>query len=234
MLCLQNCRQPRSGMPGAIRGPAHGHGSMEVEHRLCQEIKLLKMKGLLFLVGENVSRNDKRDRQKCSVGGGGYPVGVVCEVGAAPLPNPLPEGRGDRWAETGITELAGSSDGFRLKPCSSRHGQAPSPFRERAGERVGRSGQCQCTRQTPFAGRAPTLQVSTASRRSELAREPHGTAFVREQARSYKSRTALNPSATSESRSRRRSPGAAPPCACCRTGARPGGSPGARSAVPAP
>ncbi|GBL54756.1 hypothetical protein PCLA_03f0028 [Pseudomonas citronellolis] len=26
-----------------------------------------------------------------------------------PLPNPLPEGRGDRWAETGITESAGNS-----------------------------------------------------------------------------------------------------------------------------
>jgi hypothetical protein len=57
---------------------------MEVEHRVCQEIKLLKIKGLLFLVGENVSRNDKRDRQKCSVGGGVI-LGRRCVGWAPPL-----------------------------------------------------------------------------------------------------------------------------------------------------
>ncbi|GBL53568.1 hypothetical protein PCLA_01r0722 [Pseudomonas citronellolis] len=35
--------------------------------------------------------------------------GAWCPVEERPLPNPLPEGRGDRWAETGITESAGNT-----------------------------------------------------------------------------------------------------------------------------
>src|SRR5690606_26321168 len=42
----------------------------------------------------------------------------------------------------------------------------------------------------PCARNRGQSRVGMASRRSELAREPHGTAFVREQARSYESTSA--------------------------------------------
>ena len=53
-----------------------------------------------------------------------------------PLPNPLPSGRGDRWARLGILELAGSSGGFQLKPFPLSARTSPLSLRERVGVRA--------------------------------------------------------------------------------------------------
>jgi len=47
---------------------------------------------------------------------GVLPVRFGADPEERPLPNPLPEGRGDRWAESGVLESAGNTEGFRLKP----------------------------------------------------------------------------------------------------------------------
>ncbi|GLU39874.1 hypothetical protein Pssp01_39670 [Pseudomonas sp. NBRC 100443] len=43
---------------------------------------------------------------------------IALELGLIPLPlpNPLPEGRGDRSVCLGVLESAGNTEGFRLKP----------------------------------------------------------------------------------------------------------------------
>ncbi|GLU41857.1 hypothetical protein Pssp01_59500 [Pseudomonas sp. NBRC 100443] len=64
--------------------------------------------------------------------GAGFESALSLTLGCAPRP----EGRGDRSVHLGSLESAGKHRGCKLKLSSSRHGQAPSPFRERAGERV--------------------------------------------------------------------------------------------------
>ena len=47
---------------------------------------------------------------------GRLPEAPECYLSPLPLPNPLPEGRGDRWAGLGVLESAGNTEGYRLKP----------------------------------------------------------------------------------------------------------------------
>ena len=84
---------------------------------------------------------------------GRFPVATVFRIDLAPLPNPLPEGRGDRWAGLGVLALAGNAKGFRLKPfrLSARtsplslqgegwgEGKAASQYTEVAGKRPSRA-----------------------------------------------------------------------------------------------
>ena len=88
-----------------------------------------------------------------------------------PLPNPLPEGRGDRSERSGFPESAGKHGSFRLKPFLISARTAPSPFRAgRAAEGWGegavvkpmqRSG-----RFTPFASKLAPTKSGTATRRT--------------------------------------------------------------------
>ena len=62
--------------------------------------------------------------------GGACRVRGCSGLAPLPLPNPLPEGRGDRSEYVGIPESAGSTEGFRLKPfLLSARTSPPSPFR---------------------------------------------------------------------------------------------------------
>jgi hypothetical protein len=74
--------------------------------------------------------------------------GVLPVVGGAcaaerPLPNPLPEGRGDCSECSGISELAGNTDGPRLKPFLLSARTSPLSLWERVGVRGRRSSRTQ-------------------------------------------------------------------------------------------
>ena len=93
---------------------------------------------------------------------GDSPVATVPGLGSAPLPNPLPEGRGDRWAETVVLALADNSAGIRTKPCLLSARTSPLSLQGGArsrglGRGCGGDLKYPCHRRAPFASKlAPT------------------------------------------------------------------------------
>ena len=74
--------------------------------------------------------------------GGACRVRGCSGLAPLPLPNPLPEGRGDRSECVGIPESAGSTEGFRLKPfLLSARTSPPLPSGRGAQLRVGERGR---------------------------------------------------------------------------------------------
>jgi len=74
-----------------------------------------------------------------------------------PLPNPLPEGRGDRSECVGIPESAGSTEGFRLKPFLLSARTSPLSLQGEGWGEGALEPSTESPRETPFASKlAPT------------------------------------------------------------------------------